>query len=158
MSEQEVLLLLEREAKWEEEQAPKDTCMGPAHQRLYHPVPHYLAISVPATFGTHILYVIHNQRATMGADVREEVNRTTLGLYSFRVLVDCAYSVKYIAKGQLPTGPHPVLSFGQSNRKRPLAAEIARTGAPKKKRIRIDEQENVLDLTQGIRMCSGRKL
>ncbi|KAJ7692478.1 hypothetical protein B0H17DRAFT_1133201 [Mycena rosella] len=83
------------------------------------------------------------QNATVGADVREEVNKTTLGLYSFHVLVDCAYSAKYIEKGQLPAGPRPVLSFG--------------LGAPKKKRIRIDKQENVLDLTQGIRTHSGRK-
>ncbi|KAJ7686309.1 hypothetical protein B0H17DRAFT_1181243 [Mycena rosella] len=98
------------------------------------------------------------QLATVGADVREEVNKTPLGLYRFRILVNCAYSVKYIAKGKLPAGPHPVLSFGQSNRKQPLTAEIARTGAPKKKRIQIDKQENVPDLTQGIRTRSGRKL
>ncbi|KAJ7677156.1 hypothetical protein B0H17DRAFT_1139803 [Mycena rosella] len=77
---------------------------------------------------------------------------------SFRILVNCAYSAKYIAKGQLPAVPRPVLSFGQSNRKQPLTAEIARTGAPKKKRIQIDKQENVPDLTQGIRTRSGRKL
>ncbi|KAJ7667310.1 hypothetical protein B0H17DRAFT_1184203 [Mycena rosella] len=98
------------------------------------------------------------QLATVGADVREEVNKTPLGLYSFSILVNCAYSAKYIAKGKLPAGPNPVLSFGQSNRKQPLTVEIARTGAPKKKRIQIDKQENVPDLIQGIRTRSGRKL
>ncbi|KAJ7680035.1 hypothetical protein B0H17DRAFT_1182162 [Mycena rosella] len=125
------------------------------HPELGHHIPWHLQT-------TRILYAIQSpasqQLATVGADVREEVNKTPLGLYSFRILVNCAYSVKYIAKGKLPAGPHPVLSFGQSNRKQPLTAEIARTGAPKKKRIQIDKQENVPDLTQGIRTRSGRKL
>ncbi|KAJ7648830.1 hypothetical protein B0H17DRAFT_1147947 [Mycena rosella] len=74
------------------------------------------------TFGTHILYPFTAQatadwqpaqNATVGADVREEVNKTTLGLYSFHVLVDCAYSAKYIEKGQLPQA-HACVEFWES--------------------------------------------
>ncbi|KAJ7677533.1 hypothetical protein B0H17DRAFT_1139549 [Mycena rosella] len=59
-------------------------------------------------------FTAEQQCATVGAYVREEVNKTTLGRYSFRVLVDCAYSAKYITKGQLPAASRPVMTFGNT--------------------------------------------
>ncbi|KAJ6562957.1 hypothetical protein B0H10DRAFT_1966315 [Mycena sp. CBHHK59/15] len=88
------------------------------------------------------------QHETVGSDVREEVNKTTLGLYSFRIFVDCVWSAKHVKKGGLPPGHHPFVTLGQLNRKCPLAESIARTAAPKKKRVQIDDQETVNLTTQ----------
>ncbi|KAJ7180197.1 hypothetical protein C8R43DRAFT_941880 [Mycena crocata] len=77
-------------------------------------------------------------RSAVLSDVREDVNDTTLGLYSFRILVDCAWSAQKVDKAMdsLPRGPRPIVHAGRFNRKRPLAAEIARftKAGPKKKR------------------------
>ncbi|KAJ7700953.1 hypothetical protein B0H16DRAFT_1902854 [Mycena metata] len=61
-------------------------------------------------------------RETVGSDVRDEVNKTTLGLYSFRLLVDCVWSAKTVSKAGIPLGRRPLLTVGNSNRKRPRAA------------------------------------
>ncbi|KAJ7176357.1 hypothetical protein C8R43DRAFT_1198025 [Mycena crocata] len=98
-------------------------------------------------------------RSMVTSDVRDDVNETTLGLYSFRIFVDCAWTAQKVAKTMegLPRGPRPTVHAGRSNRKRPLAADIARSAAPKRKKVRIEEQENV-DISAGITTRSGRKL
>ncbi|KAJ6622384.1 hypothetical protein B0H10DRAFT_2430855 [Mycena sp. CBHHK59/15] len=89
-------------------------------------------------------------REMVASDVKEDVNSTTLGLYSFRVLVDCGWSAqKVAAAGGLRPGPRPVISAGPSNRKRPLSRDVAKTAAPKKRRISVDNQENI-DPSPGI--------
>ncbi|KAJ7439172.1 hypothetical protein B0H11DRAFT_2205856 [Mycena galericulata] len=95
-----------------------------------------------------------SQRSTVGSDVRDDSNKTTLGLYSFRTFVDCAWSAKYVGTGGVPTGRRPLVSVGQSNRKWPLADAIARTAAPKKRRVAIQDEENV-DPTEGRRTRSA---
>ncbi|KAJ7106431.1 hypothetical protein C8R43DRAFT_1140555 [Mycena crocata] len=69
-------------------------------------------------------------------DVKDEVNVTTLGLYSFRIFVDCVWSVQRIGEKPLPLGRRKVVGANQSVRKRPLAEKIAQTSAPKK-RVRL---------------------
>ncbi|KAJ7478782.1 hypothetical protein B0H11DRAFT_2423767 [Mycena galericulata] len=96
------------------------------------------------------------QRSTVGSDVRDDSNKTTLGLYSFRTFVDCAWSAKYVGTGGVPTGRRPLVSVGQSNRKRPLADAIVRTAAPKKRRVVMQDEENV-DPTEGRRTRSVSK-
>ncbi|KAJ7159319.1 hypothetical protein C8R43DRAFT_1234061 [Mycena crocata] len=75
-------------------------------------------------------------RSMVTSDVRDDVNETTLGLYSFRIFVDCAWTAQKVAKTMegLPRGPRPTVHAGRSNRKRPLAADIARSAAPKRKK------------------------
>ncbi|KAJ6604005.1 hypothetical protein B0H10DRAFT_2078016 [Mycena sp. CBHHK59/15] len=77
------------------------------------------------------------RREMVASDVKEDVNSMTLGLYSFRVLVNCGWSAqKVAAAGGLQPGPRPVISAGPSNRKHPL-------------RISLDNQENI-DPSPGI--------
>ncbi|KAJ7712560.1 hypothetical protein B0H14DRAFT_3171855 [Mycena olivaceomarginata] len=59
-------------------------------------------------------------------DVKDEVNNTTLGLYSFRVFIDCVWSAQKIAlePGPLLVGRRKVLTSNQSVRKRPCADKI----------------------------------
>ncbi|KAJ7444406.1 hypothetical protein B0H11DRAFT_2342813 [Mycena galericulata] len=91
-------------------------------------------------------------RETLGFDVREDVNNTTLGLYSFRILVDCVWSAKFVAKaGVVPLGRRPTIKSGKSNSKRPRAEDIVKTGAPKKRRICLDEKENIECILEGLR-------
>ncbi|KAJ7359970.1 hypothetical protein DFH08DRAFT_801726 [Mycena albidolilacea] len=97
-------------------------------------------------------------RETVGSDVREEVNKTTLGLYSFRLLVDCIWSSKTVSEEGIPQGRRPVLTVGSGNRKRPLAQDIAKTGAPKKKRRVVTEEKENIVVDEGIRTRSGRLL
>ncbi|KAJ7444374.1 hypothetical protein B0H11DRAFT_2089641, partial [Mycena galericulata] len=97
-------------------------------------------------------------RETLGFDVREDVNNTTLGLYSFRILVDCVWSAKFVAKaGVVPLGRRPTIKSGKSNSKRPRAEDIVKTGAPKKRRVCLDEKENI-EVNTGIRTRSGKSL
>ncbi|KAJ7020491.1 hypothetical protein C8F04DRAFT_1196534 [Mycena alexandri] len=86
---------------------------------------------------------ISARREKVLSDVKADVNDTTLGLYSFRIFVDCVWSVQKLKGTPLPRGPRPLVTIGQSNRKRPLAEEIAKTAAPKKRRISLDLIENV---------------
>ncbi|KAJ6608896.1 hypothetical protein B0H10DRAFT_1955018 [Mycena sp. CBHHK59/15] len=51
------------------------------------------------------------QCETMGSDVREEVNKTTLGLYSFCIFMDCVWSAKHVKKGGLPPGRRPLVTL-----------------------------------------------
>lgn len=100
---------------------------------------------------------VRQTRTTAGPDVREEVNKTTLGLYSFRIFVDCAWSKQKVAKsGGLPLGARPVLKVGSSNRKRPCAGDIAKTAAPKKRRVVVEEKENNEVQARGIVTRSGK--
>lgn len=94
----------------------------------------------------------------VGSDVREDVNKTTLGLYSFRIFVDCVWSAKTVASVKLPSGPRPLLTAGHSNRKRPLSNAIERTGAPKKLRIHIVDQDENAEVVECITTRSGCKL
>ncbi|KAJ7130517.1 hypothetical protein C8R44DRAFT_906111 [Mycena epipterygia] len=60
--------------------------------------------------------------------------------------------------GQFPTGRRKLVHVGPSIRKRPLAAEVStKSSAPKRRRVRVDEKENV-DLSEGIMTRSQRKL
>ncbi|KAJ7033775.1 hypothetical protein C8F04DRAFT_1183748 [Mycena alexandri] len=76
-------------------------------------------------------------RDKVPSDVKADVNGTTLGLYSFRIFADC-----------------------QSNRKRPLAEDISKTAAPKKRKISLDLIENVdpVAVHDRILTCGQRKL
>ncbi|KAJ6628119.1 hypothetical protein B0H10DRAFT_1940673 [Mycena sp. CBHHK59/15] len=100
--------------------------------------------------------------AWVGSYVCEDVNLTTLGLYSFRIFVDCGWTAQKLkaAKMTIPTGRRPVLAAGKGNCKRPLANQIARSAAPKKRCIaRDDNKENeVIDLNVGITTRSKHKL
>jgi hypothetical protein len=90
-------------------------------------------------------------------DVSEDVNSTTLGLYSFRIFVDCAWTTQKVDQaGGFPSGRHPLLGAGQSNHKRPLAKDIANIGAKRKQTLIPIQQEN-LDLSQGILTRSKRR-
>ncbi|KAJ7831609.1 hypothetical protein B0H14DRAFT_3463944 [Mycena olivaceomarginata] len=91
------------------------------------------------------------------SDVKYGVNSTTLGLYSFRVFVDCGYSQEKVAQsGGLPRGSRLLVSAGKSNRKRPLAADIAKTERPAKRQMISHDKENI-DLSVGIMTRSQRK-
>ncbi|KAJ7660424.1 hypothetical protein B0H17DRAFT_1185359 [Mycena rosella] len=101
---------------------------------------------------------VKSKRETAGADVSTEVNKTTLALYSFRILVDCVWSTQKVAQiGGIPAGARPVLHAGSSHRKRPHAADIAKTAAPKKRRVEVVEKENT-EPAGGIVPRSGRRL
>ncbi|KAJ7631609.1 hypothetical protein DFH06DRAFT_1337586 [Mycena polygramma] len=76
-------------------------------------------------------------------DVKAEVNDTTLGLYSFRIFVDCVWSTQKIPDESILRGRRPLQTVGQSNRKRPRAEDIGKTAAPKKRRVSMVEVENV---------------
>ena len=54
-------------------------------------------------------------------------------------------------------GPRPLLVAGSSTRKRPRAATIAKTAAPKKRRIAVEDEGNE-GVPAGIMTRSGRKL
>ncbi|KAJ7845732.1 hypothetical protein B0H14DRAFT_2584555 [Mycena olivaceomarginata] len=96
-------------------------------------------------------------RETVGTDVRNEVNSTTLDLYSFRIFVDCAWTTQKVAvSGGLPVGRREVNTIGQSNRKRPLASDIAKHDRAKKPRQALEEKENI-DVSEGIMMRSQRR-
>ncbi|KAJ7801804.1 hypothetical protein B0H14DRAFT_3782432 [Mycena olivaceomarginata] len=96
-------------------------------------------------------------RETVGTDVRDEVNSTTLGLYSFRIFVDCAWMTQKVAvSGGLPVGRREVNTIGQSNRKRPLASDIAKHDRAKKPRQALEEKENI-DVSEGIMTRSQRR-
>jgi hypothetical protein len=103
-------------------------------------------------------YFLSQVRETVGSDVREEANKTTLGLYSFRLLVDCIWSSKTVSEEGIPQGRRPVLTVGSGNRKRPLAHNIEKTGAPKKKRRVVTEEKENIVVDEGIHTRSGRLL
>ncbi|KAJ7135085.1 hypothetical protein C8R46DRAFT_1325842 [Mycena filopes] len=81
-------------------------------------------------------------RELVVSDVREEVGTTTLGLYSFRVFVDCVYSLKTVAaSGGLPSGPRKVTTVDGGSRKRPTRAAIEKAGNSKKRKVSAEESE-----------------
>ncbi|KAJ7601664.1 hypothetical protein DFH06DRAFT_1153683 [Mycena polygramma] len=84
-------------------------------------------------------------------DVSKDLNNTTLGLYSFRILVDCGWTAqKVVQMDGLDPGPRPLITAGKANRKRPLASTIAKVAAPaKRRRISTENNENV-DTSVGI--------
>jgi hypothetical protein len=83
------------------------------------------------------------------------MNSTTLGLYSFRVFVDCVYSLEKVAQsGGLPRGSRPLVSAGRSNRKRPLAADIAKTEQPAKRQMISREKEVICQMADAVAPCS----
>ncbi|KAJ7140364.1 hypothetical protein C8R46DRAFT_1320212 [Mycena filopes] len=81
-------------------------------------------------------------RELVVSDVREEVDTTTLGLYSFRTFVDCVYSLKTVAaSGGLPSGPRKVTTVDGGSRKRPTRAAIEKAGNSKKRKVSAEESE-----------------
>ncbi|KAF8207361.1 hypothetical protein K438DRAFT_1962291 [Mycena galopus ATCC 62051] len=81
-------------------------------------------------------------REIVWSDVREDVNTTNFGMYSFRIFVDCVYSVKTLAaSGGLPPGQRETLTVGSAKRKHPSAAAIAKTDS-KKRRV-SEKKENI---------------
>ncbi|KAJ7234501.1 hypothetical protein B0H12DRAFT_1142729 [Mycena haematopus] len=82
-------------------------------------------------------------------DVKDVANKTTLGLYSFRLFVDQVWSVQRTQGIPLPSRQVFLASNGRC--KRPLAKDIARTGAPMKKRkvnmLKGDEEN--FDISEG---------
>ncbi|KAJ7461907.1 hypothetical protein FB451DRAFT_1180921 [Mycena latifolia] len=94
-------------------------------------------------------------RETAGTEVREDVNKTTLCLYSFRVFVDCVWLAQKVGD-TVPLGWHPVLSAGTSTRKRPRIEDIGKTAAPKKRRVCVAAVKENIDLYSGIRTRSGK--
>ncbi|KAJ7875925.1 hypothetical protein B0H14DRAFT_3130614 [Mycena olivaceomarginata] len=93
-------------------------------------------------------------------DVKDEVNNTTLGLYSFRVFVDCVWSAQKIALGPGPllVGRRKVLTSNQSVRKRPHADKIAKTSAPKRRKVEVVEDIENVNPVAGIMTRSQKKL
>ncbi|KAJ7710693.1 hypothetical protein B0H17DRAFT_1123812 [Mycena rosella] len=68
------------------------------------------------------------------------------------------WSAQKVAQiGGIPAGARPVLHAGSSHRKRPRAADIAKTAAPKKHRVEVVEKENTKP-AGGIVPWSGRRL
>ncbi|KAJ7089611.1 hypothetical protein C8R44DRAFT_751354 [Mycena epipterygia] len=89
-----------------------------------------------------------------------EVNNTTLGLYSFRVFVDCVWSVQKIAlePGPLLVGRRKVLTSNQSIHKLPHADKIAKTSAPKRRKVEVVEDIENANPLAGIMKRSQKKL
>ncbi|KAJ7185883.1 hypothetical protein C8R46DRAFT_1289221 [Mycena filopes] len=85
-------------------------------------------------------------RETAGSDVREEFNKTTLDLYSFRVFVDCVWSTKTVSAAEMPKGRRALKSAGNGTRKRPRASDILKTGGTKKKRRIVEEEKENVEL------------
>jgi hypothetical protein len=96
----------------------------------------------------------------MGMDVTHDVNSTTLGLYNFRIFVDCAWSAQKIAgSGGLALGLRRVESAGPANRKRPRANEIAKPEVARKKlRVSLVEKENIDTSEERIMTCRKAKI
>ncbi|KAJ7698850.1 hypothetical protein B0H16DRAFT_1705916 [Mycena metata] len=98
------------------------------------------------------------KREAVLSDVKADVNSTTLGLYSFRILVDCVWSAQKLGNTTLPSGPRPLVTVGQSGRKRPRAEEIKKTAASKKRRISAEVE--ILDpasFAEGVRTRGQRQ-
>ncbi|KAJ7648318.1 hypothetical protein DFH06DRAFT_1423889 [Mycena polygramma] len=76
-------------------------------------------------------------------DVSKDLNNTTLGLYSFRILIDCGCTAQKVAQiGGLDPGPRPLVTAGKANRKRLLASTISKVAAPaKRRRISTENDE-----------------
>ena len=73
----------------------------------------------------------------MESDVSEVKNMTTLGPYSFRVFVDCAWTKLHMGKEKNATGRRPVKQVGHGRRKRPMAEEVEKTGKKVKKATHV---------------------
>lgn len=93
-------------------------------------------------------------------DVKDEVNNTTLGLYSFWVFVDCVWSAQKIAlePGALLVGRRKVLTSNQSVRKQPWADKITKTSAPKRCKVEVVEDIENVNPVAGIMTRSQKKL
>ncbi|KAJ7697852.1 hypothetical protein B0H17DRAFT_1130132 [Mycena rosella] len=81
-------------------------------------------------------------RELVTADVKQDAKKTTLGLYSFRIFVDCVWSAQKVSKGTVPLGRRAKVTVGHSNCKRPLKETIEQTGVCKRQRISVDQKEN----------------
>lgn len=60
-------------------------------------------------------------------DVIHDVNKTTLGPYSFHVFVSAAWTELHTG-GMMPKGRRPLQLAGKSHFKRPLAAKLKKVG------------------------------
>ncbi|KAJ7277035.1 hypothetical protein C8J57DRAFT_1466352 [Mycena rebaudengoi] len=78
-------------------------------------------------------------------DVKDVVNQTTLGLYSFRLFVDSTWSVHRLNGKPIPVGRRPLITAGNSHRKRPASEQILRTAIAKKPRVNMvkGDEENI---------------
>ena len=97
----------------------------------------------------------------MDQDVKDIVNSTTLGPYSFQAFVAAAWTSTKVET--LPAGRRALESVGNSHRKRPLASDIAKTnsGGPRKKvkNILKSENENTIGLDTKTRsLRNGKKI
>ena len=100
----------------------------------------------------------------MDHDVKNIVNKTTLGPYSFDVFVQGAWTTKKTNK--VPKGRRPlqaVSGTGGTRRKRPLAADILKTvpqpPSKKLKNLLANDDENILPVELNTRVTrSGRRL
>ncbi|KAK6971850.1 hypothetical protein R3P38DRAFT_3140101 [Favolaschia claudopus] len=82
-------------------------------------------------------------------DVLDVLNKTTLGMYSFRVFVDQVWSAKRTADAPLP--PRTVVLSGNSRSKRPLAPVIAKAAvrAKRKSENMIGADKENIDINEG---------
>lgn len=97
----------------------------------------------------------------MDHDVKDVVNSTTLGPYSFQAFVAAAWTSAKI--NTLPPGQHALQSVGKSHRKCPLACDITKTnsgGQRKKiKNILKGDKENTINLEARTRsLRNGKKI
>lgn len=77
-------------------------------------------------------------------DVAHNINRTTLGPYSFHVLVATAWTGSHVAAGAMPRGRRTTKAVGSSNRKRPLADDILQQTKRAKRQKTLQGKENMI--------------
>lgn len=68
-------------------------------------------------------------------DVKDKLNKTTLGPYSFQLFVQASWTMAKISKSathKIPRGRRPLITTEHGRLKRPLAADIRRTGRESK--------------------------
>jgi hypothetical protein len=97
----------------------------------------------------------------MDHDVKDILSSTTLGPYSFDAFIQGAWTVKKVTTA--PKGRRPLENVSTGHRKRPLAAEIAKTahepsGRKKRKSILAADEQNSPPVELNIRVTrSGRR-
>jgi hypothetical protein len=74
------------------------------------------------------------ERVTHENDVIHELNKTTLGPYSFHVFVSASWTVLYIVSG-LPWGQRHLEVVGESHMKCPRAADMKKESGGAVKRF-----------------------
>jgi hypothetical protein len=84
-------------------------------------------------------------------DVIHDVNRTTLGPYSFHVFVSAAWTELHTG-GMMPKGRRPLQLAGKSHFKRPLAVELKKVGVreQRKRKQMHRTDENTIPEQDGV--------